>query len=53
MQALRPEQRAVIINDLADILIEHEAEILAENKKDLDQARSSGVCKDMTAPLSL
>ena len=44
LQALKPEQRAVVIHDLADILLEHEAEILAENKKDLDNARTSGQC---------
>ena len=40
--ALKPEQRARIIYDLAEILLEHEQDILNANKKDLNEARSNG-----------
>lgn len=40
--ALKPEQRARIIYDLAEILLEHEHDILNANKKDLNEARSAG-----------
>lgn len=42
LQALTAEERADIINNLADLLLEHQSDILAANKKDLDEARSSG-----------
>ena len=41
--ALKPEQRARIIYDLAEILLEHEHDILNANKKDLNEARSAGL----------
>lgn len=42
LQSLVPEQRADVIYKLADLLIEHEKEILIANRKDLDLARKAG-----------
>ena len=42
LQALTPDQRADIINNLANSLIENQSDILAANKKDLEEARNAG-----------
>ena len=42
LQALNPEQRVSIINKMADLLIEKEAEILAANARDLERSRNAG-----------
>ena len=42
LQALNAEQRADIINTLANSLIENQADILEANKKDLEIARNDG-----------
>ena len=42
LQALSPDARAKIIHTLANSLIERESDILAANKRDLDNARSAG-----------
>lgn len=42
LQALEPQQRADVINNLANMLLDHQSEIIAANKKDLDEARSKG-----------
>jgi len=51
--ALSPDQRADIINNLANSLIENQNEILAANKKDLEEARQSGLSASMIARLVL
>ena len=42
LQALKPEQRADIINAIATQLSERQHDILNANKKDLDEARATG-----------
>ena len=42
LQRLSADDRADIINKLADLLIDNQSEIFAANKKDLDAARMSG-----------
>ena len=42
LQCLQPSERAAIIERLADSLLDHEADILAANKLDLEAARSAG-----------
>ncbi len=42
LQRLTSEQRADIINNLANSLIENQSDILEANKKDLEEARISG-----------
>ena len=42
LQSLTAEQRAEIINNIANSLMEHQTEILAANKKDLENARNDG-----------
>jgi gamma-glutamyl phosphate reductase len=39
---LEASKRADIINNLANSLVDNQAEILAANKKDLNEARSAG-----------
>lgn len=42
LQSLQPEQRADIINRLANLLLDRQEEILAANKKDLELAKEQG-----------
>ena len=42
LQTLGAGERAEIINNLADLLKEHEQDILAANQRDLEAARNSG-----------
>ena len=42
LQNLTPSQRADVIHKLADLLTEHEKQILEANRKDLDIAKKSG-----------
>ena len=42
LQSLSADQRMDIINNLANSLIEHQADILAANSKDLALARQNG-----------
>jgi delta-1-pyrroline-5-carboxylate synthetase len=53
LQALEPQQRADIINNLANLLLDNQTEILAANKKDLDDARTKGLAAPMIARLVL
>ena len=42
LQMLEPSQRAAIIEKLASLLEERQSDILASNKRDLDEARRTG-----------
>lgn len=42
LASLSPRKRAEIISNLANSLIENQADILTANKQDLDDARNSG-----------
>lgn len=53
LQALNPDQRAEIINRLADLLLERKEVILTANKRDLNKARMSNMSTPMLARLSL
>lgn len=45
LQTLAPGKRADVINRLANLLLERQADILAANKKDLDLAKEQGIHK--------
>lgn len=53
LQALRPEERAGCINTLAGLLESRQAEILAANSQDLEEAKKSGLAKPLLSRLSL
>lgn len=53
LAVLRPEERADIINNIANALLENQSEILAANKKDLEDARSAGLQASLIARLVL
>jgi len=53
LQKLTPIQRASVINKLADLLQDRKAEILAENKKDVENAKKTGVSAPMVSRLTL
>lgn len=53
LQGLSPDQRAEIINRLADLLLERKEVILTANKRDLNKARMSSMSPPMLARLSL
>lgn len=42
LQSLKPEQRAAIIVELANSLLEHSDEILRANQQDVSAAREQG-----------
>lgn len=53
MQNLSASDRALCVNTLADLLISKQAQILEANKKDLDEAKKSGLAKPLLSRLSL
>jgi len=42
LQALEPDQRADIINRLANLLLDKQEDILAANRRDIDAAKDAG-----------
>ena len=42
LQALEPNDRADIINSLANLLLDRQEDILAANKRDIDIAKEQG-----------
>lgn len=53
MQSLQPEERAGCINTLADLLETRQNEILDANRKDLEEAKKTGLAKPLLSRLSL
>ncbi|XP_041476424.1 delta-1-pyrroline-5-carboxylate synthase-like isoform X1 [Lytechinus variegatus] len=53
LQSLSPEQRAEIIERLADLLIERSSTIMAANRRDIDEARISNMTGPNLARLAL
>ncbi|EDW19045.1 delta-1-pyrroline-5-carboxylate synthase [Drosophila mojavensis] len=53
MQALSPAERALAVNNLADLLVSREKFILEANAKDLEEAQKSGLAKPLLSRLSL
>lgn len=53
LQALRPEERAECINNLADLLESRQSEILAANALDLEAASKASLAKALLSRLSL
>ncbi|KAL1505362.1 hypothetical protein ABEB36_004946 [Hypothenemus hampei] len=53
LQTLTPDQRALCVHTLADLLVSKQSQILDANQKDLQEASSSGVAKPLLSRLSL
>lgn len=53
LQSLTPEERALSVNILADLLITKQSQILEANAKDLEEATRSGLAKPLLSRLSL
>lgn len=53
LQSLLPEDRAIAINKLADLLVSKQSEILNANSADLTEARQNGLAKPLLSRLSL
>ncbi|KAL5290612.1 ALDH18A1 family protein [Megaselia abdita] len=53
LQALTPNERAVAVNNLADLLISKQDFILEANQRDLAEAQKSGLAKPLLSRLSL
>lgn len=53
LQSLTPEERALSVNTLADLLITKQSQILEANAKDLEEATKSGLAKPLLSILSL
>ncbi|XP_023170601.2 delta-1-pyrroline-5-carboxylate synthase [Drosophila hydei] len=53
MQALTAAERALAVNNLADLLVSREKSILEANAKDLAEAQKSGLAKPLLSRLSL
>lgn len=53
LQSLTPEERALSVNTLADLLITKQSQILEANAKDLEEATKSGLAKPLLSRLSL
>ncbi|XP_055378492.1 delta-1-pyrroline-5-carboxylate synthase [Condylostylus longicornis] len=53
MQTLTPEERALAVTNLADLLISKQDFILSANNQDIQEAQKSGLAKPLLARLSL
>lgn len=53
MQTLTPEERALSVHTLAELLITKQSQILEANAKDLEEAAKSGLAKPLLSRLSL
>lgn len=53
LQSLTPEERALSVDTLADLLVTKQAQILEANAKDLEEAKKSGLAKPLLSRLSL
>lgn len=53
LQSLTPEERAISVNNLADLLITKQSQILEANAKDLEEGTKTGLAKPLLSRLSL